>query len=296
MLALLDDILDQNIDAIDEMIRKDFGGFIITLAITFLIILLMVLVYVFFVWVSIQISRKIFAFIQKKRGRKIHLQFAENLTKAAIIFIFIVIPLAGDQIRKSILGSAAVIAAIVGFAAQDIIQDVLSGLLISIYKPFDLGDRIELEDGTSGIVERITMRHVVVTLVDTVRLVIPNSKLNSAALKNYSYDYVPRSAQFKFPVGYNSDIEKTKEIIEGAVEESSYSVPGKRNKNGEKIYSPVYFISLEDSALMMMVTVYYDHATPTEVLKDDINTRVYMALENAGIEVPYPHETVLLKQ
>jgi small-conductance mechanosensitive channel len=61
------------------------------------------------------------------------------------------------------------------------------------------------------------------------------------------------------------------------------------------IYGPVYFISIDDSSLAMKVTVYYKSGTDTEVLKDDINTRVFEALGNAGIEIPYPYTSVVMQ-
>lgn len=271
------------------------GMAFVTIVITFIISVAVFLLYFLLAWLSLKLSKKIFRSFEKKQGKKIHLQFAEYIVKILIIVLFIVLPLAGDRIRQSILGSAAVITAVIGFAAQDVIKDILSGFLISIYKPFDLGDRIELEDGTAGIVESITMHHVVLTLVDTVRLIVPNSKLNSSSLLNYSYDYVPRSVQFSFPVAYDSDISKAKSVIISAIKDSPYSVPGKKNKKGEKDYGPVYFISIEDSALMMKTTVYYEPESPTEVVKDDIYTRVFDALKTSGIEVPYPHAQVILK-
>ena len=60
-------------------------------------------------------------------------------------------------------------------------------------------------------------------------------------------------------------------------------------------YAPVYFLELADSALIMAVTVYYKPTTPTEVIKDDINSRVFMAMQEAGIEIPYAYTNVVLQ-
>ena len=241
------------------------------------------------------LNKKLFRRLRKKRGKKTHLVFLEGVINAYIIVIAVIVPLAGDSIKKSILGSAAVLTAVVGFAAQDIIKDMLAGFLISIYKPFDIGDRIELEDGTVGIVESITMRHVVIIRIDTLRVVIPNSKINNVSVVNYSFDYVDRSILCKFPVSYDSDLEQVKDVIKEAVMSSPYSEPGKKSRDGEMTYAPVYFLELADSALIMAVTVYYKPTTPTEVIKDDINSRVFMAMQEAGIEIPYAYTNVVLQ-
>jgi small-conductance mechanosensitive channel len=295
MKSVIEILLDQNRDEIIKFMVEKPGMFILVVIADVLILILLLAAYFFLAWLCLKASRKIFSSIERWKGKKIYLQFAESLVKLAIIIIFFVIPLGGDKIGHSLLGSAAVLAAVVGFAAQDVIKDILAGIQISIYKPFDLGNRIELEDGTAGIVEAITMRHVVLRLMDTVILVIPNSTIYTQTIKNYSYENVPRSVQFNFPVDYKTDIKKAKQVIFDAIKESPYSYPGKKDKNGEMIYGPVYFININDSSLDMKVTVYYLAETPTEILKDDINARVFEALGRAGIEVPYPYTSVVMR-
>ena len=295
MESYIHNYFENNKDEIIKYFAENPGMLFLTIIAGILVLILILAVYLFLAWICLKISKKLFSAIEKRKGKKIHIQFAENLVKLAIIIIFVVLPLGGDKIGHSLLGSAAVLAAVVGFAAQDVIRDILAGIQISIYKPFDLGNRIELKDGTSGIVKKITMRHVELVLIDTVVLMIPNSVINTETIKNYSYGDVPRSVQFSFPVDYKTDIKKAKQVIFDAIEESPYSFPGKKAKNGEMIYGPVYFISIDDSSLAMKVTVYYKSGTATEVLKDDINTRVFEALGNAGIEIPYPYTSVVMQ-
>lgn len=84
-------------------------------------------------------------------------------------------------------------------------------------------------------------------------------------------------------------------MIGDAIKSSPYSVPGKRQKDGSMDYGQVYFIDIADSALIMAVTVYYNSQTASEMLKDDINTRVFEALEENGIDIPYNHTSVIIK-
>ncbi len=261
-----------------------------------LFLVLCIIGYVLLYKILKMVTHRLFRTLESKHGHRIHIEFLERMANMAVVIIVVVSVLGWENIGGSLLGSAAVITGVIGFAAQDVIKDILSGLLISIYKPFDLGDRIELEDGTAGIVESITMRHVVIVRIDTLRMVIPNSKINSASILNYSFGDIQRSCLFKFPVDYKSDVEKTRQIIYDAVKESPYSVPGKKQKDGTMNYGNVYFIDLSDSALVMAVTVYYEAGVAGERLKDDINTRVFEALGENGIEIPYNHTTVVMKK
>ena len=272
------------------------AAYILSVLIIFFIVVIAVAVYLILFWLLKKLTHVIFRRLEKRRGHRIHIEFLERITNLAVALVVIISFLGWKDVGRSLLGSAAVLTGVIGFAAQDVIKDILSGLLISIYKPFDLGDRIELEDGTAGIVESITMRHIVIVRIDTLRVVIPNSKINAASILNYSYGEIQRSCLFKFPVGYESDIKKTKTVIYDAVKESPYSIPGKRRKDGAMGYGDIYFIELADSALIMAVTVYYESNVAGERLKDDINTRVFTALEGNGIEIPYNYTSVVIRQ
>ena len=251
----------------------------------------------YFLWRLVQkVNHRIFLKIEEKKGRSMSLEFLERLISIAITFFFLIAPFNWDDIGDSIFGGAAVLTAVIGFAAQDVIRDILAGVQISMYKPFDIGDRIEAEDGTMGVVENITMRHVVIKRIDTVRTIIPNSKINGLSVLNYSYADVPRSVLLKYPVSYTSDIEKTKQVIRQVVMDSPLTIPGMHMPDGSLDYAPVYFIELADSALIMSVTVYFDYNWRTEQVKDDVNTSVFRALAENGIEVPYNYMNVVLRQ
>lgn len=246
-------------------------------------------------WILTKLNSRLFRRIEKRR-RDIHLSFLEKLINALIWVGVVLLAVSGfsgaGSIWRTLLGGTVVITAVAVFAAQDVIKDVLAGFMISVYRPFTIGDRVELEDGTVGVVETITMRHVVLIGLDTLRIVIPNSKLNAMRVTNYAYHRDVQSALFRFGVGYDSDMAKTKQIIAEAVESSPYSLPGRMDAAGGAGYGDVHFIALGDSALMLAVTVYYTKGIPSEVILDDINTRVREALIAGGIEIPYPHVTV----
>ena len=245
-----------------------------------------------------RINKKVFKQIRKARPG-IHIAFFERINTAVIIigcFVLAVSMVSGiDSIWRTVFGGTAIVSAVLAFAAQDVIKDILAGLMISLHKPFEIGDRIVLEDGTSGIVENITMRHVVIKGVDTLRLIIPNSKLNAMYLTNFSEGDFDRSIHFNFSVSYDTDLSLAKRVIFDAVKQSEYSIPVAKKEGDSVAYSPVYFLRFADSALILAVTVYYEKCFPTEVVMNDINTRVREALVANGIEIPYNYVTVVGK-
>lgn len=248
-------------------------------------------------WALTLVNKHIFKKIQQKKNG-LHVPFFQRITSILIFATVIILTVSAfdgaSSLWKTMLGGTAILSAVLAFAAQDVIKDILAGLMLSINRPFEIGDRIALEDGTAGVVEDMTMRHVVLISIDTLRLVIPNSKINEMKITNFSFHSAIRSVNFKFSIGYDSDVELAKQVIFNAIKESKLTVP-RPNSSGKSDYSPVYFLEFADSALIMSVTVYYTKMYPTEVVKNEINTKVREALINNGIEIPYNYVTVVNK-
>lgn len=242
--------------------------------------------------------------MEKKAARRLfekhnsmNLRFVESIARFVVILVSVEWVVMSSPITQSfgrvLFQGTTVIAAIAAFAAQAVIADLICGLMLSATKPFNIGDRIELEDGTAGIVKDITLRHVVVQGIDTVQMIIPNSKLNAMKLINLSYRTATRAMQFRFCVSYDTDVDVAMKVIRRAVEESPFTIPGKPGANGGE-YGPVYFIEYGESSLVMATTVYFSPGHPSEVVKSDINTRVKRALDAQGIEIPYNYVNVVV--
>ena len=249
-------------------------------------------------WGLLRLNRYVFKRIQKKH-EGLHLLFFQRVSSAIILIIGVifVFSLFGglDSVWKSLLGGTAIISAVLAFAAQDVIKDILAGLMISIHKPFEIGNRIELEDGTTGIVKDMTMRHVVLRGIDTQSYVIPNSKLNLMKVRNFSYHAHTRAANFDFRIAYGSDVKLAMQVIKDAIISSPFSIPGIEAENGYE-YADIYFTAYEESSLRMTTTVYFESAVRSEVLISDINCRVNQALRDNAIEIPYQYINVVQKQ
>jgi len=252
-----------------------------------------IIIAVLIVLILLKIERKITRkWIDKHDG--INARFTEKVIRCVIIFLAVLWVIMSNSLTQSfgssVFQGTAVLAAIAGFAAKPILSDMFCGFMISTTKPFNIGDRIELDDGTAGIVKDITIRHVVLQGIDTLKIVIPNSEINSRRITNLSHMTRTRSIHFRFQVGLDTNADEAKRIIREAVQESPHSVP----RDGED-YSPVYFLNFTDNGLMMATTVYYEPTSPTEAVKDDINSRVKRALEANNIEIPYNYVTVVEK-
>lgn len=239
-------------------------------------------------WLEKKVARK---WISKFNG--INARFTEKVIRFVIIFINVMWVITSSKITSSfgtsLFQGTAVLAAIAGFAAKPVLSDMCCGFMLSTTKPFNIGDRIELSDGTAGIVKDITIRHVVLQGIDTLKIVIPNSEINSMRITNLSYQSKNRSIHFRFVVGLNTKPDRAKEIIRAAIKDSPYSVP----RDGDD-YSPVYFMGYTPNGIEMGTTVYYEPTSPTEAVRDDIHCRVKQALDHEQIEIPYNYMNVIM--
>ncbi|MCR4764211.1 MAG: mechanosensitive ion channel family protein [Lachnospiraceae bacterium] len=291
-------IINRLPDGLESLLREYSSGEIVTTLIVMLLLAIILLAaYIGSVFLIMKLVGRLFRHIEKKKGSSITWQFLHKAITLVLVIVFVVLPLGGESLARSLLGSTAVMAAVVGLAANDVIKDMFSGLEISVYKPFDVGSRIMLDDGRAGIVEKLTLRHVVLKLVDTTRLIVPNSKANSAIITNYSYeDYVPRSLEVFYPISFDADIDKAKKVIRETICKCPLTLNEDRYLEKDPNSRCVYFLELKDSAILLGATVYYPHEVRTEVVKDEVNTSVVKALAANNIEIPYSYVNVRMKE
>ena len=196
------------------------------------------------------------------------------------------------NIRTLAIRGSALFVAILGFAAQPAISDIICGLLISINKPFEIGDRIIVEGLEPGIVEDITLRHTVLKIYDDIRIVVPNSQLNSKTVTNTSYKNDKRGVHIQYSVSFDTDVQKAMDLIRDSVVESPYTLGTQRNGISEDS-GPVYFLKYAESAIILETTIWISKSTSSYTATTDVNMRVNNNFRKNGIEIPYNYLNVL---
>ena len=229
-----------------------------------------------------------------KAKNNLTIRFTQNIIRVAIILIAVIWVLvsstATTDIGKVLFQGTAILGAVFGLAAQPVLGDFFSGIAITLNRPFEIGDWVELENGTAGVVADITPRHVVLRSLGTVEIIVPNSKINALMIKDTSFKKL-RSTKMEFNVAYGTDVDKASEIIKNAVTASELTVPAK-----DEDYGPVFFEAFADSSLVLTMVVYYKQSTSGLEVKTDVNKRVNDAFNEAGIEIPFNYMNVVMKK
>jgi len=202
----------------------------------------------------------------------------------------------GPSMARVLLGSTGLVVAIIGFAAQSALGDVIAGIMIGISRPFKLGDRIELESsGISGTIRDMSIRHTVLHRFDGLYVIVPNSVLNKEIVHNYSYRGELTGSYLEFDISYASDIPKAMKIIHDAVAGNRYAVeyPG---DNPEHKTAAVYVTGFLSSSVHLRTTVWARSSDENFLACSAIRVRVKQEFERQGIEIPYNFMNVVMRE
>ena len=183
---------------------------------------------------------------------------------------------------------AAIIAAAglaIGLALQGSLGNFAGGILIMIFKPFKIGDLIEAQ-GEIGSVKKIEIFTTKLTGLSNKEIIIPNGSLSNGNIVNFSTEGT-RRVDLVFGVGYDSDIKKTKEVL--------MSVLTLHPKVLKEPAPSVNVSELADSSVNFAVRPWCNTEHYWDVYFD-ITENVKIALDAAGIEIPYPHQVEIKKK
>jgi small-conductance mechanosensitive channel len=117
------------------------------------------------------------------------MRFVRRLVEAVIVVVGIATALsqftALDRFATSVLASTAFIVAVVGFAAQQTLANVIAGVMLAITQPIRIGDRVAFEEHR-GVVEDIRLTHTFLQTGADTRVIVPNGKLAQVVVRNES--------------------------------------------------------------------------------------------------------------
>ncbi|MDF1799124.1 MAG: mechanosensitive ion channel family protein [Planctomycetota bacterium] len=187
------------------------------------------------------------------------------------------------------LASAGVVGIAVGFAAQDTLSNLFSGVFLIADGPFGVGDYIVLDTGDRGRVEHIGLRSTRLLTRDDVLITIPNAVIGGGRITNQSSGGSQRM-RVKIPVqvAYGSDIDQLREILLeiAAAEPLVLEFPEPN----------VRFRAMADSGLNFELMVWASDPSRRGRTVDALNSTIYKRLNVEGIEIPYPKRDIYLHQ
>lgn len=198
----------------------------------------------------------------------------------------IIMALSAMKINLAFL--ASIIAALVlalGFALQDSLSDFASGIMLALFRPFKVGDQVEVA-GETGVVEETGLLTTRLSTRDNIAITLGNGAIFGGTIKNYNHDGKLR-LDTDIGVSYDANLDDAIAAIIDAV------------KDDDRIYKDpapwAKVTTLGDSAVTIQLRVWTD-AEDHRGVKMAISKPIKEALDKAGIEIPYEHATIIFKK
>jgi len=228
--------------------------------------------------------------------------FIKHLITAAIylcgigLAIYLIPPL--RNLSLSIFAGSGILAVVIGFASQQSLANIVSGLFITIFKPFRVGDRIKLTGKEIvGTVEDISLRHTVIKTFENKRVIIPNSVISTEVIENANIVEEKICKFIEMGISYDSDIDKAIQIMRDEAMKHPDIIDNRDNEEKEK-NEPVVnvrVIGFGDSSVNLRAWVWTNNQPTAFKLGCDLYKNIKERFDREGIEIPFPHRTIVYK-
>ena len=229
-------------------------------------------------WVIKIISRRIDKVLSKSDMDATIRPFISNVI-AQLLKLLLVISILG-MLGVQMTSFIALIGAIglaIGMALSGSLQNIAGGVMILLFKPFKVSDTIEAQ-GYTGTVSEIQVFNTILKTPDNKTIIIPNGKLSTSAMINYSTE-ARRRVDWTITIAYGDDVDKAKEVMKELCQAESRILP-----------EPEVFMAvaaLADSSVNITVRAWVKASDYWGVFFT-MNENVYKSFSQHGLNIPYP--------
>jgi small conductance mechanosensitive channel len=180
-----------------------------------------------------------------------------------------------------ILAGAGVAGVAVGFGAQHVVRDVISGAFLLLENQIRVND-VAIINGTGGLVEQINLRTTVLRGLDGTVYIYPNGSITSLGNMTHGFSYYV----FDMGVAYKEDTDRVSEVLKGVADELM-----KEEQYAKVILAPLEILGVDkfaDSAVIVKARI---KTLPVQqwAVGREMNRRIKKKFDELGIEIPFPH-------
>lgn len=208
-----------------------------------------------------------------------------RVIKVLILFIAVIIILDhfGQNISTLVV-SLGVGSLAIALAAQETLANMIAGFVLMLDRPFRVGDRIRLPDGTIGNVSEVGIRSTRVIDDNQVMIITPNAEIVKSQIKNFSYPNDEVRFDVKFGVAYGTDLEQMRAIVLERINREEDIV--------DKEHSEVRIEELGDSIINAALLCRIRNPNNIPRKRSDLTLIIYNTLRASGIEIPFPQRVL----
>lgn len=248
----------------------------------------------------------IVSYILKKLWRKapqssqlLYRKFIYNIIQACVCTLGILMAIAQvpqfSKLTQTLLAGSGILALAISLSAQESLNNIISGMFITLFKPFEVGDRVTLVNNSiTGLIEDITLRHTVIKTFTNTRIIIPNATINKEIIENSNLYDSKASSFVDIGVAYESNIPLAMEIMADIIGNHPLYIDPRSEE--EKKTTPkvkVLVRGLGDSSIMLRANMWTRTVNENFQACSDVRLQIKLAFDEAGIEIPYTKYTIL---
>ena len=214
-----------------------------------------------------------------------HLVVSTLRAAVAVTGLFVALGILGlDKTVTSLLAGVGILGLALGFAFQDIAENFIAGIFLSIRRPFAEGDVVETND-YMGVVDHLDLRTTVLRTFQGQHVRIPNSDVFQNPLMNYSVTG-SRRVDLSVGVSYGDDLEKARRVAIEAVE----GVEGRDEARDVELF----YEGFGGSSIDVQIRFWIPFGGQTDFLRarSDAIVRVKAAFDREGVSIPFPIRTL----
>ena len=214
----------------------------------------------------------------------------------ALIIVFHLLP-GLEKIGTTLLASAGILSVIIGLAAQQTFGNIISGIFIFMYKPFRVGEYVELNNGKNGIVEDINLRFTVIRSGENRRMIIPNTLISNEVVINSNVNFNRVCIFLNIPLAYDADIDKAISEIQRlvAVHPDYYDSRTPEWMQKESPNVPVRVTSLDHFSVNLCAEAWCNTDTASYAMKCDLLLAIKKSFDKEGIKMATQTIKVILE-
>ncbi len=237
-----------------------------------------ILILIFGMWLANRLTRGLKNLMeQRKMDGSLQSFFVSSANIVLKILVVIVVLTTVGVHMTSIIAVLGAASLAVGMALSGTLQNVAGGIVILMFKPFKVGDVIEIGNGESGVVKKIMIFTTEVQTFDNQIVSYPNSSLSGGVITNLSRGGIRRT-DLKIGISYGSKIETARKILLNILSQDKRIL----TKN-----VPEVFVSdLGDSAVILTIR-YWTEFKDLYAVKSDLLEKIYKELPAKKIEFPF---------
>ncbi|MFY0253680.1 mechanosensitive ion channel family protein [Chitinophaga sp. 30R24] len=248
-----------------------------------------VIIFVLVIWIA-TVASQLIAYMFGNTGqnaRKTKFGSALLLLRLAVLAGGVLLAFAASGIPMDKL--TIVIGALgvgIGFGLQNIVNNLVSGIILAFEKPIEVGDVIEL-GSRSGVVKEVGIRSSKISAYDGSEVIVPNGDLISQQLINWTRTNRSRRVTFAIGVAYGSDVKQVTDIIKSAFTD---------RKDVLTLPAPlVQLFEFGDNAVNFRVYFWIADLDNAGIIQSEVLSYIYNTLNKAGITLPYPQRDLHLR-